>query len=210
MSVLNFPAELLMCPQCEGDLTLTREQVLFCVRCRLCYPILGGVPQLSLDQALPLSEEGETEMSEPIALFAIETGPQKGQTFRLTRGTCKVLGRRLDDPLRTQIFNADFTMTLDEPVKKLVYQHLKASSKGLDREGSDDLAAYKRMPDLILTDESVSRMHTMVYFDENGVGVLDLVSKNGTFVDDREIESVRLENGALLRIGQTQIRYFLR
>ncbi|MBI4373307.1 MAG: FHA domain-containing protein, partial [Deltaproteobacteria bacterium] len=51
-----------------------------------------------------------------------------------------------------------------------------------------------------------SRLHAMVFYGDSGVGILDLVSKNGTFVGGVEIESRLLKKGDIVSIGSTKIR----
>ena len=87
--------QLIVCPQCQGDLKYTREQVLFCVRCRLCYRVEEGVPQLSVDEALPLNSEGVMVAREKTAFFSVEEGKEAGTNFRLSMGTCKAITKKL-------------------------------------------------------------------------------------------------------------------
>jgi pSer/pThr/pTyr-binding forkhead associated (FHA) protein len=47
----------------------------------------------------------------------------------------------------------------------------------------------------------------MVFYDGRTVGVLDLVSKNGTFVNGQEVESRVLKPGDMIEIGETNIVY---
>jgi len=41
---------IIVCPQCRGDLTLETE-LLFCTACALEYPIRNGIPILLIDSA---------------------------------------------------------------------------------------------------------------------------------------------------------------
>ncbi len=46
--------ELLVCPVCKGDLTLSDrgdQQALVCQGCRLSYPISDGIPVMLVDSA---------------------------------------------------------------------------------------------------------------------------------------------------------------
>ncbi|MFZ9441526.1 MAG: Trm112 family protein [Candidatus Nanopelagicaceae bacterium] len=42
--------EIIVCPQCRGELAL-ESQSLFCKRCALAYPIRNGIPVLLIDAA---------------------------------------------------------------------------------------------------------------------------------------------------------------
>ena len=211
MSFFPETLELVACPQCHGGLKYTKEEVLFCVRCRVCFPVLEGVPQLNMEASMPLSPEGKVLAREAAAFFSIEAGPDQGAHFRLAPGGCKAIGRKLEESAVTQVFNVDFTMTLDEHTKKLIMNYLsKASGKKKGEKGTGDLGAFKRDVDLIVNDPSVSRLHAMLFFDETGVGILDLVSRNGTKVNGREVETCRLKSGDEIRLGETVIKFSLR
>ncbi len=48
--------DILACPQCKGDVTLTpAEDGLVCKACKLKYPIKDEIPVMLIDEALPLS-----------------------------------------------------------------------------------------------------------------------------------------------------------
>ena len=47
--------EILACPQCKGELTLTPEENgLVCRACKLKYPIRDDVPVMMVDEAEPI------------------------------------------------------------------------------------------------------------------------------------------------------------
>jgi diguanylate cyclase (GGDEF)-like protein len=54
---------------------------------------------------------------------------------------------------------------------------------------------------LIIDDPSVSRRHARVFLQNGELWLQDLGSRNGTFVDGRQLESKRLSDGTLLQIG---------
>ena len=62
--------------------------------------------------------------------------------------------------------------------------------------------------DIELDDPKVSRKHAELGLYGPGAYVLrDLASSNGVFVDGRRVqEKVKLDNGALIRIGDTSLR----
>ena len=63
--------------------------------------------------------------------------------------------------------------------------------------------------DIVIDDEKVSRKHAEIGLYGPGAYVLrDLASTNGTWVGGRPVsEKVKLANGALIRVGDTQIRF---
>jgi DNA-binding NtrC family response regulator len=59
--------------------------------------------------------------------------------------------------------------------------------------------------DLRLTDNGVSRHHCALRAVERGLELVDLGSRNGTFVGNLEITSCFVRTGAQLRVGQTTV-----
>jgi transcriptional regulator with GAF, ATPase, and Fis domain len=57
--------------------------------------------------------------------------------------------------------------------------------------------------DMTLTDPAVSRHHCALHADERGLLLVDLGSRNGTFVDEVELISGYVRSGACVRIGQS-------
>lgn len=72
----------------------------------------------------------------------------------------------------------------------------------------ENLGGFLRGNDIPLKDIAISRLHAMLFYDESGtIGILDLVSKNGTFVNGAEVESKILKKGDLITVGGTKIRF---
>ncbi|MBM7114753.1 FHA domain-containing protein [Archangium primigenium] len=62
--------------------------------------------------------------------------------------------------------------------------------------------------DFMLEDQSVSRRHVeLVYGGASGVMLRDLVSGNGTRVNDERVEDVLLKHGDVIHIGRTKLRF---
>lgn len=60
--------------------------------------------------------------------------------------------------------------------------------------------------DITIHDEKASRLHCGIK-DENGVFILrDLRSKNGTFVNEEQVDHVELKSGDRIRIGAVVLR----
>ncbi|MGE5176663.1 MAG: Trm112 family protein [Hyphomicrobiales bacterium] len=52
MPIADELLELLVCPQCRGDLTYDRDaDRLVCPACRLAYPIVDGIPVMLVEEA---------------------------------------------------------------------------------------------------------------------------------------------------------------
>jgi len=126
--------------------------------------------------------------------------------FHLERGTCKVIGRALSDSNKTAMFSVDLGLALDESTKAIVQKYIsKQFKKTSKKKPKGDIGYFKRTSDIVLDDVSISRLHAMIFFDEVGVGILDLVSKNGTFVNGEEVESRLLKKGDAVEVGESKI-----
>jgi uncharacterized protein YbaR (Trm112 family) len=57
MGISKELLEILVCPQCRGDLRLTPEEDgLICERCRLLYEIRDEIPVMLVEEAKPLPQ----------------------------------------------------------------------------------------------------------------------------------------------------------
>ncbi len=217
MPVSNELLELLVCPKCKSDLSYQSENdSLLCKGCSLLYPIRENIPVLLEEEAFEIGKEGKVmtkNSSGSVALFKITEGPNKGNSIKLPIGSCKAIGRSIDDINKTQLVSLDPTVPLDDFTKKLVMNYLsKKLGKTFQGEAKIDkngFGEFKRLSDLVLDDPAISRLHAMIFYDQTGVGILDLVSRNGTYVNGQEIESRTLQNGDLIEIGATKIVFGL-
>lgn len=145
------------------------------------------------------------------ALFKVTEGPNQGNLIKLPLGSCKAIGRNIDDVNKTQLVSLDPTVPLDDFTKKLVLNYLSKKMgkafQGDPKLDKNDLGEFKRLPDLVLDDPAISRLHAIIFHDQSGVGILDLVSRNGTYVNGQEIESHTLQNGDVIEIGGTKILF---
>lgn len=74
---------------------------------------------------------------------------------------------------------------------------------------NDAAVTIGRMPDnlLVITDEKASRHHCVIEPHNDGFRVRDLGSRNGTKLNDRGIKLEMLDNGDVVRIGKSEVRY---
>lgn len=61
--------------------------------------------------------------------------------------------------------------------------------------------------DIFLNDVTVSRHHALVRVSADGVSIEDTGSLNGTYVNDKLVESAALVNGDALQIGRFQMMF---
>ncbi len=72
------------------------------------------------------------------------------------------------------------------------------------------LGKSRRKADVILPDDTVSRVHARIEHRTDGFYVSDLYSTNGTLLNDKRLESgcaVLLKDGDVLRLGKLQFRF---
>lgn len=58
-------------------------------------------------------------------------------------------------------------------------------------------------------DRYFSRIHFLIEVRPEGCRVLDMESRNGTFVNGRKVEAADLKDGDLIRAGRTVLRFRL-
>ncbi len=162
--------------------------------------------------AVPVSAPKSRAIRGSAVQFRAIAGPDNGSKFQLDLGTCRAMGRAVGDPNKTSVLNVGLAISLDEETKGLVLQYIGQQfrrSPRSEKEAEDSvtgrLGAFKRGPDVILKDQALSRLHAMIFYDEMGIGILDLVSKNGTFINGEEVESRLLKKGDTLELGETKI-----
>jgi len=205
--------KLLACPRCKGPLLSDDSgNALHCKACALRYPVRDGIPLMSVEEAFDMKRGSDSLENPSIKLkrvnFRVGEGPDVNMSFQLEEGACRALGRAEGDPNKTSVFNVDLALALDESMKGLVNKYIAQQFSGAHggNSGSGErLGTFRRTPDVVLTDSTMSRLHAMIFYDSEGVGILDLVSKNGTFVNGEEVESRMLKKGDAIEVGETNI-----
>ncbi|MBU4484387.1 FHA domain-containing protein [bacterium] len=204
---------ILVCPRCKGELMLVEgAKGLLCEKCQLKYPIKGDIPIMLTEEAINIQQtsippiiEPSLSTQKPHVRFSVISGPDKDRTMKLEIGTCTAIGRAEDAIEKTAMFNVDVGLALDESTKGLIQQYISKQFRKSSEKGDSGLGGFKRTNDFLLKDDGVSKLHSMSFYDEAGVGILDLVSKNGTFINGKEIESHLLQKNDVIELGETKI-----
>lgn len=233
MSVSSKLLDILVCPQCKGKLAQVEGgRGLLCNRCQLKFPVREGIPVMLVEEASdmrspqaaqatpsssspqaskPTMPQSKTQIFARKVNFNVIAGPDLGFHFDLQLGGCRAVGRSIGDTTKTAVINVDWALSLDEETKGLILQYISQQFRKpqpvLKEAPSrpDQLGTFRRSPDVVLKDMTLSRLHAMIFYDDIGVGILDLVSKNGTFVNGEEIESRLLKKGDTIELGETKI-----
>lgn len=194
---------IIRCPRCQGEVEEDSSfQFLFCPKCQLKYPVIDGIPVMIVEEAAPLGIGKSAAGMERVS-FEVTAGPSQGLTFTLDPMTCRAIGRGADEEEGTSVFKLDLAMTLDEGTKSLVLKYIRRQFGS--EEGEGPLGGFKRAGDIVLKDPALSRLHAMLFAGMNKVGILDLVSKNGTYVNGQEVESCFLRPGDVIEFGDTKL-----
>jgi predicted Zn finger-like uncharacterized protein len=100
--------------------------------------------------------------------------------------------------------------TLDLPEhKSIMISVIEGASQGTERGMTVPLVTIGRLrggADIEIDDAKVSRLHCAIEVTNDSVLLRDLRSTNGTFLGERRIQSVRVDQSAEFRIGETKIR----
>lgn len=215
MAIPKDLLSVLVCPKCQGPVrTAPDGNAVLCNRCQLHYPVRDDVPVMIAEEAVVLGQaQAEEELShmtghKSVSIFVVE-GKNKGLEVKLPLGCCRAVGRSIDELESTRVFDASGVVGLDDSTKQVVMTYVTQQFQGgksTDSAAGGDIGAFRRLPDLSLSDGAISRLHAMMFHGPNGVGILDLVSKNGTFVNGVEVESKFLQESDVVTIGGSKLR----
>jgi DNA-binding NtrC family response regulator len=86
---------------------------------------------------------------------------------------------------------------------------IKGPQRGTEHVISSDVIRVGKAPDndLVVTDETVSRVHFEIVRDAKGYLVRDLGSTNGTFLDGAEIKEAYLRAGSVVAAGASELKF---
>lgn len=140
------------------------------------------------------------------AVLKVVEGPNAGDTLSIEVGTCRLIGRHLSDA-ETAFIDRDGNRVLDGSAADILTGHLQERSPAVGTTPQEEFSgqAFERGPDIILADDSISRAHAMVFYDDSGFGVIDLASTNGTFVDNERINSALVATGKQISLGNSNL-----
>lgn len=127
-------------------------------------------------------------------------------------------GRKDQGPQGTQVFSRDEVSQLieeaaGEPTSAASRAELTGMSSGV-RGQSFTLKSTRvtvgriESCDLRLNDTSVSSEHARLVRDSAGWRVVNLLSTNGTFINDRKVSSSALASGDRIRFGRVEFRFY--
>lgn len=125
-------------------------------------------------------------------------------------------GRKDQGPQGTQVFSREEVSQLIDDAAGEPASGSRAELTGLSSSVSGQsfalgstriLVGRASACDLQFDDPSVSSEHARIVRDSAGWRVVNLLSTNGTFVNDRKISSSAIANGDRIRFGRVEFRF---
>jgi len=150
-------------------------------------------------------------MSQRRAILTVITGPNEGDTLSVDIGTCRLIGRHLSET-ETAMIDRDGKRILDGASSDILKKHLKdkAPATGSTPAPEVSISSFERGPDIVFADDAISRAHAMVFFDQQGLGIIDLASTNGTYVDQERVTTASVRDGDTVTIGSSDLTVKMR
>src|SRR5688500_6199790 len=113
----------------------------------------------------------------------------------------------MDHLVGTRIQRDDGPPTVNLRRCKLVV--LSGPERGSEHVISSDIIRVGKAPesDLVLTDDTVSRVHFEIVRDAKGYLLRDLKSTNGTFLDGAEIKEAYIRAGSIIMAGAAELKF---
>ncbi len=86
---------------------------------------------------------------------------------------------------------------------------VRGKERGREVTAAADVIRIGKAPenDLVLGEDTVSRVHCEIVHDAKGWLVRDLRSTNGTFLDGAEVKEAYLRPGSLISVGAAQVKF---
>ncbi|MEE8410485.1 MAG: FHA domain-containing protein [Myxococcota bacterium] len=149
-------------------------------------------------------------MTQRRANLKVIAGPNEGDIVGLAVGSCRLIGRHLAEN-ETAFIDRDGNRLLDGQASSILGDHLKEKAPETSIAPSEAFSAnaFERGADIILSDDSISRAHAMVFHDTGGIGVIDLASTNGTFVNNDRVGTAMLSDGDIITLGASKLEIAL-
>jgi pSer/pThr/pTyr-binding forkhead associated (FHA) protein len=128
-------------------------------------------------------------------------------------------GDRLNESATNEIFDAsekveefdeeDLPVLTELEPPRLIISHNGAVVRELQLTGPRTLLGRSEMSDVVIDNQYVSKHHALLVWAENAVMLLDLKSRNGTYVNSKRVERQILNNNDVLALGDYRIKLIL-
>lgn len=134
----------------------------------------------------------------------VDKGASEGTRYEIDVRSYRAVGRAGGKDVTVQLTNRGDRM-LDPDDLKRVEEHLARRQPAGDSQPEKmRIGAFRRGRDILVDDEKVSRTHAMIFVDEDGPSVVDLLSTNGSLVNGAKVGDADLRDGDILHFGETR------
>jgi hypothetical protein len=120
-----------------------------------------------------------------------------------------IVQRRLEDDTK-EVVNKDAVQYLGKATK-IIVSRLTLSKDGNETSfpltRDTQTLGRHRNNDIVINDPKCSSFHARIDRTQEGFTVIDLKSRNGTYVNGKRIEQVRLKTGDEVRVGTARLTY---
>ncbi len=96
--------------------------------------------------------------------------------------------------------------SVDRKPPKLIVTHDGKTLGEIDMTASKVMIGRSELSDLVVDSSLVSRQHALLMRDQDSVVIVDLRSRNGTFVNSRRVRSKVLQDNDIINIGHHRIK----
>ncbi|MFH1807865.1 MAG: FHA domain-containing protein [Pseudomonadota bacterium] len=147
----------------------------------------------------------------PVLELQVLNGDQAGASVEIRPGSYRILRRS------TENFDVRSTLVASNVEQwRLSQEDLELAAAQLTRRAVETgnpvvrFEAFERAEDISIWDQRMSLPHAIVLFDEDHASIVDMGSRNGTFVNGERVGSTDLSHEDLVRCGATRIQLFVR
>ena len=136
----------------------------------------------------------------------VDIGANAGTVYELGTRSYRAIGRSGGKDVTVQL-SPEGDRVLDPEGLQKVEEHIARRGDGDDQDmGSERLrvGTFFRGRDILLDDDKISRTHAMIFVDEEGPSIVDLLSRNGTHVNGGRVGDADLNDGDAITIGETR------
>jgi len=146
-------------------------------------------------------------------ILRLVSGPDQGRVIELHRGECVVIGREYTTEATVEVtavkaIRPSGRMALPKEMvsrAENLLAHRERDPGSTAPQFPPSLDSYRRRDDIRVTDQTVSRLHALIYLDEKGGGLIDLGSTNGSEVNGKNTAHFAIQNGDRVRLGDLEI-----
>jgi pSer/pThr/pTyr-binding forkhead associated (FHA) protein len=134
----------------------------------------------------------------------VDKGPSRGTQYEIGVRSYRALGRAGGKDVTVQL-TEEGDAVLDADDIERVEEHLARRGRPAPEESERlRIGSFHRGRDIMVEDEKVSRTHAMIFVDEEGVSIVDLLSTNGTHVNGRRVGDADLNDEDIVHVGKTR------